>query len=78
MSNKFIPCLNPEIKNMFRTRYKLIAAAIKSRSILLTEAHKQVRSRVSAMNSKLKKQYLTDKNHSCEGDLKETWPLLIC
>ena len=37
------------------------------------EAYKKVRIKVNALNSKLKKQYFTDKIHSCEGNLKETW-----
>ena len=27
----------------------------------------------NAMNSKLKKEYFTDKIHSCEGNIKNTW-----
>ena len=39
---------------------------------IVMEAYKQVRNRTDAMNSKLKKEYFTDKIHSCEGNMKDT------
>ena len=41
VSDKFAPWLTPDLKNMFRTRGKLKAAAIKSKSVLLMEAYKK-------------------------------------
>ena len=38
VSDKFAPWLTPDLKNMFRTRDRLKAAAIKSKSVLLMEA----------------------------------------
>ena len=58
---------------MFRTRDKLKTAAVKSRCNILTEAYKQVCNKTNAMNSKLKKEYFTDKINSCEGNMKDTW-----
>ena len=58
---------------MFRTRYKLKTAAVKSRSNILMEAYKQVCNRTNAMNSKFKKELFTDKIHSCEGNMKDAW-----
>ena len=78
VSDKSTPWLNPEIKKMFRTREKLKTAAIKSGSNILMEAYKQVRNRTNAMNSKLKKGYFSDKIHSCEGNMKDTWITLTC
>ena len=72
MSDISTPWLNPEIKRMFRTWDKLITAAIKSRSSILMEAFKQVRNRTNAMNVKFKKEYVADKIHSCEGNIKDT------
>ena len=40
---------------------------------MLMEAYKHARSRANAMNSKLTKEYFTDKIHSCEGNMKDTW-----
>ena len=48
---------------------------------ILMEVYKQVRSRTNAMNSKLTKEYFTDKIHSCEGNMKDSWStinMLIC
>ena len=73
VSGKSTPWLNPEIKKVFRTRDKLKTAAVKSRSNILLAAYKQVRNRTNAMNSKLKREYFTDKIHSCEGNMKDTW-----
>ena len=58
---------------MFRTRDKLKTAASKSRPNILMEVYKQVRNRTNAMNSKLKKEYFTEKIHSCEGNMKDIW-----
>ena len=76
VSDKSTPWLNHEIKKMFRTRDKLKTAALKSRSNILMKAYKQVRNRTNAMNSKLKKEYFTDKIQSCEGNMKDTWNTL--
>ena len=73
VSDKSIPWPYPEIKKMLRTRDKLKTAAVKSRSNILMEAYKQVRNRTNAMNSKLKKEHFTEKIHSCEGNMKDTW-----
>ena len=73
VSDKFAPWLTPDLKNMFRTRDRLKAAAIKSKSVLLMEAYKKIRNKANALNTKLKKRYFTDKIHSCEGNIKETW-----
>ena len=72
VSDKYTPWLNPEIKKMFRMRDKLKTEVIKSRSNILMETYKQVRNRTNATNSKLKKEYFTDKIHSCEGNMKDT------
>ena len=37
------------------------------------EAYKKMRNKANALNSKLKKRYFTEKIHSCEGNIKETW-----
>ena len=58
---------------MFRTRDRLKAAAIKSKSVLLMEAYKKIRNKANALNTRHKKRYFTDKIHSCEGNIKETW-----
>ena len=73
VSDKFAPWLIPDLKNMFRMRDKLKAAAIKSKSVLLMEAYKKIRNKANALNTKLKKRYFTKKIHSCEGNIKETW-----
>ena len=73
VSDKSTPWLNPEIKKMLRTRDKLKTAAIKSRSNILMEAYKRVRNTTNAMNSKFKKECSTDKIHSCDGNIKDTW-----
>ena len=65
--------LNTKVKKMFRTQDKLKTAPVKSRSNILMKAYKQVHNRANAMNSKLKKEYFTDKIHSCEGNMKDTW-----
>ena len=71
--DKFAPWLTPDLMNMFRTRDRLKAAAIKSKSVLLMEAYKKIRNKANALNTRLKKSYFTDKIHSCEGNIKETW-----
>ena len=58
---------------MFRTRDRLKAAAIKSKSFLLMEAYKKIRSKANALNTRHRKRYFTGKIHSCEGNIKETW-----
>ena len=72
-SDKFAPWLTPDLMNMFRTRDRLKAAAIKSKSVLLMEAYKEIWNKANALNTRLKKSYFTDKIHSCEGNIKETW-----
>ena len=37
------------------------------------EAYKKIRNKANALNTRLKKSYFTDKIHSCEGNIKETW-----
>ena len=73
VSDKFAPWLTPDLMNVFRTRDRLKAAAIKSKSVLLLEAYKKFRNKANALNTRLKKSYFTDKIHSCEGNIKETW-----
>ena len=73
VSDKFAPWLTPDLMNMFRTRDRLKAAAIKSKSVLLMEAYKEIWNKANALNTRLKKSYFTDKIHSCEGNIKETW-----
>ena len=41
LSDKFTPCLTPDLKNMFETRDWLREAAIESKSVLLMEAYKK-------------------------------------
>ena len=36
-------------------------------------AYRQVRNETNNMNSRLKKEYFTNKLNECEGDLKQTW-----
>ena len=37
------------------------------------EAYKKFRNKANELNTRLKKRYFTDKIHSCEGNIKETW-----
>ena len=37
------------------------------------QAYKKVRNKVNSLNTRLKRQYFTNKFDSCEGNLKETW-----
>ena len=73
VSNKCTPWLTSDIKYMLRTRDKLKAPAIKARSTILMEVYKRIRNKVNAVTTKLKKNYFSAKNQSCEGNLKETW-----
>ena len=73
VSDKLTPWLTTEFKKLARTRDKLKAAAVKSKSTILMESYKQVRNKVNNLNKKLKKEYFSKKIAHNKGNLKETW-----
>ena len=73
VSEKLSPWITSDLKNLQKTRDKLKIAAVKAKSELLMQAHRKVRNKVSSLNTRLKRQYFTNKIGSCEGNLKETW-----
>ena len=65
--------LSPDLKALFRTRDRIKNAAVKAKSEMLMNAYRQVRNQADNMNSRLKREYFTNKLNECEGDLKQTW-----
>ena len=73
VSEKYCPWIDKDLKALMQTRDKLKKAASKRKSQFLMDSYRQVRNKVNAMNSHLKKQYYTDKISSCQGNMKESW-----
>ena len=61
VSDKLTPWLTTEFKKLARTRDKLKAVTVKSKSTILMESYKQVRNKVNNLNKKLKKEYFPRK-----------------
>ena len=73
VSEKLCPWITSGLKNLQKTGDKLKIAAVKAKSELLMQAYRKVRNKVNSLNTRLKRQYFTNKIDSCEGNLKETW-----
>ena len=73
VSERYSPWLSSELKALFRTRDRSKSAAVKAKSEILMNAYRQVRNKANNMNSKLKREYFTNKLNECEGDPKLTW-----
>ena len=48
-------------------------AAVKAKYELLMSAYRQKRCKANDLNSKMKRNYVSNKIQSCAGDTKETW-----
>ena len=48
-------------------------AAVKAKSELLMSTYRQMRCKANNLNSKMKRNYFSNKIQSCAGDTKETW-----
>ena len=73
VSERYSPWLSSDLKALFRTRDRMKIAAVKAKSELLMNAYRHVRNQANNMNSRLKRNYFTNKLNECEGDLKQTW-----
>ena len=73
VSEKCSPWLSPDLKALFRTSDRIQKAAVKAKSEILMNTYRQVRNHANNMNSRLKREYFTNKLNECEGDLKQTW-----
>ena len=73
VSERYSPWLSSSLKDLFRSRDKLKAAAFKSKSEILMTAYRQVRNKANNMNADLKKTYFINKIHEAAGNMKETW-----
>ena len=73
VTERFSPWITPDLKQLFRTRDKMKVAAVKAKSELLMSAYRQMRCKANNLNSKMKRNYFSNKIQSCAGDTKETW-----
>ena len=73
VSENLCPWITSDLKNLQKTRDKLKIAAVEAKSELLMQAYRKVGNKVNSLNTRLKRQYFTNKIDSCEGNLKETW-----
>ena len=73
VSERYSPWLSSSLEDLFRSRDKLKAAAVKSKSEILMTAYRQVRNKANKINADLKKAYFTNKIHEAAGNMKETW-----
>ena len=73
VTERFSPWITPDLKQLFRTRDKMRVAAVKAKSELLMSAYRQMRCKANNLNSKMKRNYFSNKIQSCAGDTKETW-----
>ena len=76
VSEKYCPFIKSDLKAMIRSRDKLKKAAVKSGSPLLLASYRHVRNKVNRLNIDLKREYITTKIQSSQGDMKETWKTL--
>ena len=61
VSEKFCPWISTDLENLIQRRDHLKKAAVKSKSITLMMAYKNVRNEVTSLNRQLKKQYFAEK-----------------
>ena len=73
MSERYSPWLSSDLKALFRARGKIKSAAVKGKSEILMNEYRQVRNKANNMNSRLKREYFTNKLNESEEDLKQTW-----
>ena len=72
VSEKFCPWLTKDLKLMSVARDKLKKQAVRSNSEILMQAHRQMRNKVSKLNTESKRKYFSNKIASHKGDLKNT------
>ena len=65
-----------DLKSMIRQRDYLKAKAVKTGSIYLYQAFRQIRSRVYSLLKRLRKDYYVKKLDETKGDMKKTWKIL--
>ena len=73
VSEKYCVWINSKLKNLMISRDRLKKAAIKNKSPAQMSAYRHLRNQVNCLNSKLKKEYFTNRIKSAEGNMKETW-----
>ena len=72
VSEKYCPWINKILKELMQSRDKLKKATSKSKSQLLMDSYRQVRSKVNSMNIQLKKKYFTNKISENQVNMKES------
>ena len=73
VAERYTPWYTSELSKLLKVRDKIKKAAVKNQSDLLFVAYKQIRNKVTDMNQKLKRDFLSDKIETFEGDVIETW-----
>ena len=71
-----LPDMTNDLKSMIRQRDYLKAKAVKTGSIYLYQAFRQIRSRVYSLLKRLRKDYYAKKLDETKGDMKKTWKIL--
>ena len=73
VSEKYCPWITSDLRAFARSRDKLKKSAVKTGSAILMEAYRHLRNKVNSLNTRLKREYFSEKICANEGNLKETW-----
>ena len=74
--NVYAPWITSELIQKQRIRDFLKSKAVKLRSDMLMEAHKNMRSQVNQLNRGLRREYFTKAISKAEGNIKNTWQVI--
>ena len=74
--NVYAPWITSELIQNQRIRDILKTKAVKLRSDLLMEAHKNMRNQVNQLNRGLKREYFKKAINKAEGNIKNTWQVV--
>ena len=76
VSEKYCTWIDKDRRDLMRTRDKLKKSAVKSKSPILMDSYRQMRSKVTTLNIQLKKQYYANRISACKGNMKESWKVI--
>ena len=73
VSDKYCPWVNADLRAFIKSRDKLKLAACKNKPTLLMGSYRNLRKKVSSINTKLKRQYFATGVSNFKGNMKKTW-----
>ena len=76
VSQKYCPWLTSDFYKLRKARGKLKKAAIKTKSTFLMASYRHVRNKVNLLNSRLKKEYYSNKVQENIGNIRQTWKIV--